>query len=179
MQSKQLVLLESLQLFYSVPENARKLVKCIGYADSEHHVSLRVIDWLVTNYSKSRNLQYDISLPDGTLRHFNVHLSYKACLKSWSKKHFDPFARRERVFWEVTLEGGEKKVFHTTCAQLCFFRWAISNKVWEWALQNKALIEQDMNNGIKKNNETKRRKELSKNNTRTHFMISTEPLASA
>lgn len=175
MQSKQLVLLDSLRLFYAVPENANKLVKCIGCSHPENHVSLRVVDWLVTNFAKSRNLQYDIDLPDGTQRHFNVHLSYKACLKSWSKKHFDPFARRERVFWEVTLEGGEKKVFHTTCAQLCFFRWAISNKVWDWALENKSTIEQDMNNNIKKMDTSKRRKELSKNNTRTHFMFNESP----
>lgn len=176
MQSKEVVLLESLQEFYSIPENTEKLIKCIGYTtDGDTHVSLRLIDWLCTNYSKSRNLQYTIQPGN---RRFNVYMSYKGCLRSFSKKHFDPFARRERLFFEVTMRNGQKQVLHTTCAQLCFFRWAISNHVWDWALENKQLIEKDMNQSIGKGassvaqeNKSKRRKELSKNNTRTHFMF--------
>jgi hypothetical protein len=171
MQSKQLVLLDSLRYFYAQPENAEKLVKCIGFEEPGTHVSLRLMDWLCTNYSKAVNLQYQTT---GN-RKFHVYMSYKACLRSFSKKHFDPFARRERIYWEIATRNGQKQVLHTTCAQLCFFRWAISNGVWDYALKNKALIEEHMNKSIKSkegNSSSKRRKELSRNNTKTHFSFS-------
>ena len=101
----------------------------------------------------------------------NVHQSYKSHLKSYSKKTFDPFCRRDRIEFYC----GDK-IIETTIGQLNFFKWAISNLITDYILLHKDKIELDMNtclknmklNGsiMKKNGLRKRRQELSLSATR-------------
>jgi hypothetical protein len=95
-------------------------------------VSLRLLDYLVTNFSKAKNTIYK------TAKGENVHLyrEYKSQLRGYSKRQFDPFARRERVL--VDFPGG---AIETTTAQLNFFRWAFSRGVVDFAAENAAEIE--------------------------------------
>ena len=101
---------------------------------------------------------------------FNTYYSYKSQLKSFSKKRFDPFCRRDRIKYMY----GENKTFDTTVGQLNFFKWAIDNLVIDYIKQNMDDIEVDMNhsyNSIKKNkkdykNTRKQRQELSKSGSR-------------
>lgn len=125
-ESKSEVLLESLRRFYT-PDNVAVLSRVLR---NETKLSLRTLDWLCTNYAKKRNIVY---VRGGKM--FNVYIDYKASLKAYSKKAFDPFQRRDRV----TLHG-----ITTTVAQLNFFRWAITRGVLEYALEHAAEIEQDM-----------------------------------
>ena len=92
---------------------------------------------------------------------------YKSQLKSYSKKKFDPFCRRDRINFncnDIDIE--------TTMGQLNFFKWAIDNMIIEYIIQNYEDIENDMNicynnNKKDKNNITrKKRQELSKSATR-------------
>ena len=94
---------------------------------------------------------------------FNVHLNYKSQLKSFQKKQFDPFCRRQRINFYYTKD----KHFVTTVGQLNFFKWAIENNIIDYIENNYSDIEKDMNNNnslyrIKYNNITrKKRQELS------------------
>ena len=112
-------------------------------------ISLRVIDWFVTNYSR----EYDISyvLPH-TGRRFNVHESYKSQLKAYSKRQFDPFCRRNRIHFYYR----EDAMMQTTVGQLNFFRWAIENNVLEYIQTHLPEIEKAMRAFVRAQREEKR-----------------------
>lgn len=115
-------------------------------------LSLRLLDWLVTNYSKKYNITYPLKCNSETI-YFNIYIDYKNQLKAYSKKFFDPFCRQKRLIidsqtlkWRTyTIEENvSKKDIITTVGQLNFFRWFIENKVIEYALHNVELIDRDM-----------------------------------
>tara|TARA_B100000700_G_C15020657_1_gene845560 strand:+ start:600 stop:1112 length:513 start_codon:yes stop_codon:yes gene_type:complete len=143
-------------------------------------VSLRIIDWFATNYSKKNNIFYTLyRTSEGKItfksdgnqlyKQFNTYQSYKSQLKSYSKKRFDPFCRRQRI--KFNYDGD--KTIETTIGQLNFFKWAIDNLIIDYIKVNYKEIEEDMNesyNLIKKqkknSNERKKREELSKSASR-------------
>ena len=112
------LLLESLTRFY---ENEYYKKEMISILKNEKNISLRSIDWFITNYSKKHNIYYFIyktseDIPTFTeknnlfMSNMNVYHSYKSQLKAYSKKKFDPFCRRDRIlfkFDEDNLEGLE------------------------------------------------------------------------
>jgi hypothetical protein len=172
------LLLSSLEEFYSRGDYGEKLYEVVS---GGRRISLRSIDWFITNYSKKNNVYYIVhELEDGTptdnealstkSRNFNVHQSYKSQLKAYSKKSFDPFCRRRRLLFPLN----ENKHINTTIGQLNFFRWAISNRVTDYIHENKSVIEEDMNTCLKKiklkssqkKGERKKREELSLSATR-------------
>ena len=147
------ILQDSLYKFY---ENKYNLNKLLDYTIGEQKVSLRIIDWFVTNYSKKNNVFYEVykdkhNNPTFTSdnnkldNQFNVYYSYKSQLKSYSKRYFDPFCRRNRIdFYYRSNES-----ISTTIGQLNFFRWAINNNVIEHIIENYKKIETDMNISIR------------------------------
>lgn len=115
-------------------------------------LSLRLLDWLVTNYSKKYNITYPLKCNSETI-YFNIYIDYKNQLKAYSKKYFDPFCRQKRLIidqntfkWRTytSEEDITKKDTVTTVGQLNFFRWFIENKVMDYALNNVELIDRDM-----------------------------------
>lgn len=166
------ILLKSLIKFYSQGNRIDKLLDILKYKKS---VSLRLIDWFTTNFSKKYNIFYIIYKDDSDTKtlvkhptihsQFNVYSSYKSQLKAYSKKRFDPFCRRERL--DVEING---HTINTTVGQLNFFKWILNNNIIEYIEENVHLIEEDMNQSlkeIKKNynkvdNVRKPRQELSK-----------------
>jgi hypothetical protein len=147
------LLMTSLQNFYNIKENIDTLLPILN-GDSK--ISLRVIDWFVTNYSKKFNISYLISDDnkllfedeDGNLnientkfRQFVVYIDYKLQLKGYQKKQFDPFCRRSRIDFYYNTENS----IVTTIGQLNFFKWAISNRIIEFIEKNLKVIETDMN----------------------------------
>jgi len=142
------LILQALHSDYETPYLKNTLVDVLT---GPGKVSLRSIDWFITNYSKKNNIYYlmhrDASgCPTDETRavstqSFNVHQSYKSQLKAYSKKSFDPFCRRDRVLF--TLDSGE--TLDTTIGQLNFFRWAIHNRVIDYIVEHKKDIEDDMN----------------------------------
>ena len=155
------LLYNSLKLFYRNEPNLNKLLNYLKI----DKISLRIIDWFVTNYSKKHDSMYirkDIN--GNNINPFNVFHSYKSQLKSYSKKFFDPFCRRNRIKYKYN----ETDVLSTTIGQLNFFKWAINNDVVEYIKDNYKNIENDMNQSIKlirknsvKTNYRKKRQELS------------------
>lgn len=95
-------------------------------------VSLRMLDCLVTSYAKATNAS--TALPDGTRA--NIYREYKAQLRGYSKRQFDPFARNGRVV--VPFSSG---ALETTIAQLGFFRWAITRGVVDYAAEHAPELE--------------------------------------
>ena len=117
---KQELLLASLVKFYDVPENKGILNDILGHRKG---ISLRKLEWFVTNYAKAHHVTY--TTPTGKM--FTVHVAYKSSLDGYSKKLFDPFCRTERL----DFQG-----FTTTCAQLNFLRWCITNGVIDYLSKN-------------------------------------------
>ena len=166
------ILYDSLKEYYKNDDNFKKLIE----VQKMNKISLRIIDWFVTNYSKKNNINYKIyknskgnltlDSNDEMFSNFNTFHSYKSFLKSYHKSKFDPFCRKERLI----LSYNEKNI-ETTIGQLNFFKWAIDNLVLDYIEQNYKEIEDDMNkysSNIKKQkkNERKKRQELSKSASR-------------
>lgn len=145
--SKKDLLMESLIHFFSIKENLDRVKPIINGNDNsknKHKISLRILDWFVTNYSKKYNISYQVDLNNKT-KNFIVYLDYKAQLKAYSKKQFDPFCRRERILFF----DHECKEIITTVGQLNFFRWSLDNKILDYIVDNFTIIENDMNNSLR------------------------------
>lgn len=127
----------SLQAFYSSRKDLQEVIELL---QGTSLISLRLIDWFVTNYAKRNNIGY---LLDG--QEFMVYMSYKSQLKAYSKKLFDPFCRRERIMF--SLPGVEP--FVTTVGKLNFFRWAIEKNIIEYLKKNQEVVETEMNAHMK------------------------------
>ena len=85
-------------------------------------ISLRILDWFVTTYSIMKNIRYRVKGKE-----FNVYLNYKSELKTFKKRHFDPFKRKKKFYYEIL----DTRLL-TTIGQLNFFYWAITNDVIEY-----------------------------------------------
>ena len=116
-----------------------KINKMISIIDGKSEISLRLLDWFVTSYSNKNMINYPI---DDEI--FNVHISYKAQLKSYKKRYFDPFRRRKKFYYFYDKHDKSKKLF-TTIGQLNFFRWGFSNGVIDYVENNYKDISKAMN----------------------------------
>ena len=119
--SKKDLLMQSLINFFATKENLDKVIPIIT---GKSKISLRILDWFVTNYSKKNNISYEIEL-NNKKKNFIVYLDYKSQLKAYSKKQFDPFCRRERI----SFFDHSNTELVTTVGQLNIFRWAIENDI--------------------------------------------------
>jgi hypothetical protein len=131
-QCKQDQVVAWLQEFYMQPGNLEKLLPILQGTSA---ISLRLVDYFVTNYSKKMNTSY--MLHD---KHFLVYFHYKRELNAYSKRLFDPFCRRERIMFQA--QGVEQ--FVTTVGQLNFFRWFLEKDILTYIEQNREEIEKDM-----------------------------------
>jgi hypothetical protein len=141
---KQELIVSSLQRFYG---SRTDLTEILPILQGTSEISLRLIDWFVISYSKKNNTSYIL---DG--EEFMVYTNYKSQLKAYSKKLFDPFCRRERIYFQVPGHPA----FLTTVGKLNFFRWFFEKKILEYILLNRAEIEKDMNLYQKETNEKRR-----------------------
>jgi hypothetical protein len=157
------LLLSSLTNFYNKNDNYKYILKSI--IDGKHQLSLRMIDWLVTIYSKNNNVIYWISNNDNEIynsvpddfssltnnkyKKINLYLDYRAQLKSFKKINFDSFRRHDRITF--IFDTNNQISIETTIGQLNFFRWAFSNKVINYAINNQKIIYDNMSkNSYKK-----------------------------
>lgn len=158
LQTQNNLLLTNLMEFYEKREHLQKIMSIIN---GESKISLRIVDWFVTNFAKKNYTMY--SLNDEN--RFKVYNDYKLKLKAYSKKRFDPFCRWERI----TIPYDSTKQMETTIGQLNFFKWAIENQILAYIEDNYDAIEADMNNrnstsknrGEADNKTRKKREELS------------------
>jgi hypothetical protein len=158
------VLLTSLMEFYKDTERLQKMMSVIN---GESRISLRIIDWFITNYSKLYYTIYELPFDNGTneMMRFKVHDQYKLKLKSFSKKRFDIFCRHQRT---PILYDKEKSLYlESTIAQLNCFKWVIENKILDYIEEHYEYILQDMNNRNSTSTSIKRRVDESSDNNKT------------
>jgi len=148
------LLLNNLLEFYKDEENLNNMLKIVT---GESNISLRIVDWFVTNYAKKNYTLYDITT--NSERRFKVYFDYKLKLKAYSKKRFDPFCRWDRI----SIPYKNSTCMETTIGQLNFFKWALENNVIKYIKENYDTIEKDMNN----RNSTSKRKEIITDNSKT------------
>ena len=162
------LLQNKLMEYYKKDNNLKKLLPIINGESKK--LSLRLIDWFVTNYAKEYFIVYDV---EGKKKRFNVYRDYKLRLKAYSKKRFDPFCRWDRI----NIPYNKDDFIQTTIGQLNFFKWALEYKVIDYIENHLTEINNDMNkrnstakkktikipkNGKNKNTKTrKKRQELS------------------
>jgi len=133
--------------FYNKCDNLNKMMKIIN---GESKISLRIVDWFVTNFAKKYYTVYELQSIPGEINRFKVYNDYKLKLKAYSKRRFDPFCRWERI----TIPYDNEKYMETTIGQLNFFKWAIENNIIHYIETNYQDIENDMN----QRNSTSKRK---------------------
>jgi len=153
--SKESLLKVKLLDFYKDQSNLKILLPIIL---QQTRLSLRSLDWFVTNYSKKYNTNY-ILLRNGENISYFPFKSYKSQLKAYSKKFCDPFCRRERVIFDYHLmdiidfksdiKMPHKDYIITTIGQLNFFRFAIQDNIINYAINYIEDIENDMNSTLK------------------------------
>ncbi len=128
-------LLEKLTCFYNVQENFNRMIEIV----EKNKISLRIIEWYVTIYSKYKNKQ--------------IHINYKNKLKGLHKTNFDVYCRSTRNI--ITRDGKiqnnnviidfkcQSGVCKTTIAQLNFYKWIIENKVLEYIYNDYTNVYQE------------------------------------
>ena len=138
--SRSTTLLDSINQFYEDPKNSNYLIDIL---DKKSTVSLRNLEWFITNYSKKRDLSYKTS--DG--KTFAVHCAYKSSLDGYSKKLFDPFCRTDK--FDYSVPNLDTSVT-TTVAQLNFIRWCIKNNIIDYIVTNKSTLLESLHKSILK-----------------------------
>lgn len=141
--SRQDLIMESVNDFFI--GNKNHLNQMLPILNQTAHISLRILDYFVTNYAKKKKIIYNHND-----RYFNVFLNYKAQLKAFSKKQFDPFCRKMRkvdgkkMDESIKFEYDSGKYIETTVGQLNFFKWAIQNGVLAYIVDHLTDIVEDM-----------------------------------
>jgi hypothetical protein len=134
-------LLANLLEFYQNQEYLDILKKIVNrefvIRDSSKKLSIRLVNWFVTNYAKQHFTVYEI--PSSSKRFF-VWTNYKSTEDSYSKQMFDPYCRQQRIL----IPYDKTTQIETTIGQLHFFKWAIINKVIEYIIEHYECIEKDM-----------------------------------
>ncbi len=161
--SREEALLNSLLRFYNQDPQHLNILAAIS--KQKTIISLREMDYTVTNYSNNNKVVYKLKNKTS----FNMYLDYKCQLRGYSKKCFDPFCRRQRIFLDFEtktprfLDDNEIDKYKlqedglvTTIGQLAFFRWAILNEVIDYCFNNKEKIDEEMEKNDKKKSKTKK-----------------------
>jgi hypothetical protein len=144
------MVISSLQKFYaSHPE----IDNVITYLNGEAPLSLRIIDWFVTKYSRKNFVRYPLNGQE-----FLVYLSYKGQLKAYSKQYFDPNCRRERIMFQIPNHDP----FMTTIGKLNFFRWALESKILEYIEEHEDDIRKGYNTYLKEMIQTQKNNKVVK-----------------
>jgi hypothetical protein len=131
------LVIASLQRFYA---HHPEIDKVLTYLNGEAPLSLRIIDWFVTKYSRKSFVRYPLNGQE-----FLVYLSYKGQLKAYSKQYFDPNCRRERIMFTIPNHAP----FMTTIGKLNFFRWALESNILEYMEAHEEEIRTGYNSYLK------------------------------
>ena len=151
------LLMESLTDFFT---NKNHLNQMLPIVTKRANISLRILDWFVTNYAKEVPIIYTFND-----KIFNVYNSYKDQLTAYSKKRFDPFRRRcqkedgQQVDVGIKFWYTQDKYIETTVGQLNFFKWAIEKNVLAYVVDNLPDLVDKMLTLTKTNKKEKVKKE--------------------
>jgi len=122
----------------------------LNIIDDDRKLSLRTLDWFVTNYSKKNDTYYKLITLNDMEKKFCVHVQYKNELNMYTKDYFDPFCRKKGTKIKCYYDKDDLKVkFETSVAQLNFMKWAIKNKVIKYSLKHVESIKNDQKQTLK------------------------------
>ena len=175
------ILLNQLKLFYQDEYILNNLFRILNHNNlfkksKENKISLRLIDWFVTNYCKKNKII--IQKNNNRNEYLNIYNSYKSNLRAFSKQLFDPFRRKNilymiydntnntnnankiNIIFSLQYNKLQSNYVKTTIGQINFFKWIIDNNIYEYIVEHKKIIEDDMIFSQKQNNY----KKLDKNN---------------
>ena len=124
--------LRALVPFYT---EARLRDVVLPFLDDDGPVSLRHMNHLINHMARVRGISW--TLDDGTV--VCLHDTYRAWLRTWTRRLFDCFRRYERVYFH--LDG---RWHATTVGQLNFFFFAHRYGVLQFAERHRDVIDADM-----------------------------------
>lgn len=129
---KTVLIMEHILEFFSIDSNYDIMIDLVF---QKNKVSLRVLDWFVTRYTRAVNV---------VLGSVNVYHSYRQHMKCLGKKHYDPFCRKNKLLL-VSKTPVEEHV-NTSCGQLYFIKWCIETGVVDYVSTNYDHIFSEMHN---------------------------------
>ena len=133
--------------------------KMVDIINADSIISLRVLEWVVTKSNKKA-----VNIKIGNNEYFSINIMYKAQLKSYKKKNFDPFRRDRKFYYNYDQNDDNKKVL-TTLGQLNFFKWAVSNNIISYVEKhyediNRSMINYNKEEKVKKTEKKKKKVEI-------------------
>lgn len=128
------IIYNNLKEFYMKLEKV-EMEKIVSIINGEYKISLRFMDWFVTRYCYLYKTSINVNNRFIKDTSFNVNINYKAQLKSYKKKRFDPFRRKKKFYFKINDFS-----ILTTIGQLNFFKWAITNDIITYCENNYDLI---------------------------------------
>lgn len=172
--NRDIELLQSISPFYDTATTTTYLVPLITQSST---VSLRALDWLCSNYSKTRSIAYEWDDPRFHKKpvFIHIHNAYNTQQKLLGRGRFDAFRRNDRLYFV-----SDNTRYETTLGQLCFLHFVYSTGIYKYAEDHMAEIVGDMKKAQaapreqKKNSDKKVRRQLSKANT--HSPCSVYPI---
>ena len=167
----------------------KKFKHMVDILNGEADISLRLLEWFITKYcDKYKTTKCEKENGES----FVIFVGYKAALKSYRKRYFDPFKRnlveRKQKFCYICNKNGNEYKVNTTLGQLHFFRWLFENNILDHIIENldtiKASMEhtnrlekkrkdEDKKNGVKKNKNKNQHKKINKSNASSSVEITT------
>ena len=158
------LILKQLLVFYK-KNNNENIQRMLDIINGNSRISLRIVDWFATNYSKEKYTIYTLQDSDGKDYRFKVYNDYKLKLKAYSKKRFDPFCRWDRI----TVPLDSTRSIETTIGQLNFFKWALEHNIIKYINNNYDMIDNDMNvrNSYAKKKQTSSESSVSSSSSET------------
>jgi len=167
----------------------KKFKHMVDILNGEADISLRLLEWFITKYcDKYRTTKCNKENGES----FVIYVGYKAALKTYRKRYFDPFKRnqqeRKQKFCYVCKKITKEYRVNTTLGQLHFFRWLFENNILNYVIKNfdtiKASMEhtnrlekkrkdEDKKNGIKKIKNKTQHKKFNKSSASSSVEINT------
>lgn len=117
----------------------KKIVNREFIISKSKKISIRIVNWFVTNYAK----QY-FTVYENDKERFFVWTRFRSAEDGYSKEMFDPYSRKDRII----IPYDETTKLITTIGQLNFFKWAILNKVIDYIIDHYDDITNDMTNRL-------------------------------
>lgn len=141
-------LLSELSRYYTEPVLRSTIIPYV----EEKSLSLRLLDWTCTNYSKSKGVKYVVEHEEsGEKEVVYLHSLYKTYLKIFKRRLFDVFRRKKLIYFFLERDGGgepSSSLCSTTVGQLNYFKWAVRYKVPQYTQAHRGEIEKHMNESI-------------------------------
>jgi hypothetical protein len=142
-----------LDAWYAAHQTERQRIESI--ASGADPVSLRMLDWFVTNFAKTSRVVYVVDRDSDRSHVVDVHAAYKSALATFHKHMFDPFRRTgaprnaptpppKTSTAEPRHPCPRKTGMRLSVRQKNFFRWAVEHGVLGYVTAHVPEIECDM-----------------------------------